>query len=93
MPESFPPIAGAPALAHEDAPAYDRRWLLVDEGGAWLDAARAPRLAQLNLALRFGYLVIRAPGMLRLDVPLEVIEDDGEAHLKIVEFLDGLKVI
>ena len=23
----------------------------------------------------------------------EVIEDDGEAHLKIVEFLDGLKVL
>ncbi len=69
------PIAGGPAL--NDAVAYDRRWLIVDQTDAWLDPGRAPRLAQLELSLRFGYLVIRAPGMLRLDVPLDVIEDDA----------------
>jgi uncharacterized protein YcbX len=74
--ESFHPIAGSAALAHEDARDYDRRWLLVDGDNAWLDGARAPRLAELDLSLRFGYLVIRAPGMLRLDLPLDVIEDD-----------------
>lgn len=76
MSDAFQPIAGASVVAHEDAHAYDRRWLLVDPAGAWLDRAQAPRLAELDLALRFGYLVIRAPGMLRLDIPLDVIEDD-----------------
>jgi len=26
--------------------------------------------------LRYGYLTLRAPGMLRMDIPLEVEEDD-----------------
>lgn len=72
------PIAGGPAL--HDAEAYDRRWLIVDQADAWLDTGRAPRLEQLELSLRFGYLVIKAPGMLRLDVPLDVIEDDASVE-------------
>lgn len=72
----FQPIAGGAALVHDDAAAYDRRWLLVDDQGHWLSRAQAPKLADLDLSLRFGYLVIRAPGMLRLDIPLDVIEDD-----------------
>ncbi len=72
----FQPIAGAAPLAGEAARPYDRRWLAVDDQDRWLDAGRAPGLAGLEISLRFGYLVIRAPGMLRLDVPLDVIEDD-----------------
>jgi hypothetical protein len=72
------PIAGAAAVA--DASAYDRRWLVVDSAHAWLSPAQAPRLEQLELSLRFGYLVVRAPGMLRLDVPLDVIEDDASVE-------------
>ncbi|MGB6243176.1 MAG: MOSC N-terminal beta barrel domain-containing protein [Castellaniella sp.] len=68
------PIAGGPAL--NEAGDYDRRWLIVDQADVWLDSGQAPRLGQLELTLRFGYLVIKAPGMLRLDVPLDVIEDD-----------------
>lgn len=72
----FQPIAGAAVLADETARPYDHRWLMVDAQDRWLDADRAPGLARLELSLRFGYLVIRADGMLRLDVPLDVIEDD-----------------
>ncbi|WP_322997759.1 MOSC N-terminal beta barrel domain-containing protein [Castellaniella sp.] len=72
------PIAGGPAL--EDAGAYDRRWLVVDPEHAWLSLDQAPRLGLLELSLRFGYLVVRAPGMLRLDVPLDVIEDDASVE-------------
>ncbi|MGB6009607.1 MOSC N-terminal beta barrel domain-containing protein [Castellaniella sp.] len=72
------PIAGGPALA--DAGAYDRRWLVVDPAHAWLSPDQAPRLGQLELSLRFGYLVVRASGMLRLDVPLDVIEDDASVE-------------
>ena len=28
------------------------------------------------MSVRFGYLVVRAPGMLRMDIPIDVIEDD-----------------
>ncbi|MHA3903908.1 MOSC N-terminal beta barrel domain-containing protein [Castellaniella sp. WN] len=77
---AFQPIAGAIVLADEAARAYDRRWLAVDDQDRWLDANRAPGLAGLEIGLRFGYLVIRAPGMLRLDVPLDVIEDDDSVE-------------
>lgn len=33
-------------------------------------------MASVSVSLRFGYLVLQAPGMLRLDIPLDVIEDD-----------------
>uniref|UniRef100_UPI00333FF978 MOSC N-terminal beta barrel domain-containing protein n=1 Tax=Castellaniella defragrans TaxID=75697 RepID=UPI00333FF978 len=79
------PIAACQALDHPDAPAHDRRWLVVDEAGQWLDAARAEGLSRVEIGIRFGYLVLRAPGMLRLDIPLDVIEDDdsvvGEARV------------
>ncbi len=77
---SFQPIAGATPLAGGAARPYDRRWLAVDGQDRWLDAGRAPGLAGLEISLRFGYLVIRAPGMLRLDVPLDVIEDDDSVE-------------
>jgi len=73
------PIAGATPL-DEALADHDRRWLVVDSENAWLRPDRAPGLAELQLALRFGYLVIRAPGMLRLDIPLDVIEDDSSVE-------------
>jgi hypothetical protein len=36
-------------------------------------------LKQIELSIRFDYLVIRAPGMLRLDIPVDVLEDDEDA--------------
>ncbi|MGB7482637.1 MOSC N-terminal beta barrel domain-containing protein [Castellaniella ginsengisoli] len=77
---AYQPIAGAAALADEAAQSYDRRWLAVDDQDRWLEAGRAPGLGQLDISLRFGYLVIRAQGMLRLDVPLDVIEDDDSVE-------------
>ncbi|WP_084386713.1 MOSC N-terminal beta barrel domain-containing protein [Castellaniella caeni] len=76
------PIAGAAALAQAGAaaPACDHRWLVVDAQGRWLTAQQAAGLGALDLSLRFGYLVIRAPGMLRLDIPLDVIEDDDSVE-------------
>ena len=76
----FQAIAGGAALADEAARPYDRRWLVVDDQDRWLDADRAPGLAGLQISLRFGYLVLRAEGMLRLDVPLDVIEDDDSVE-------------
>lgn len=72
-------IAGCAALESTDYTAYDRRWLVVDETGRWLDGRRCPDLGLIEVSVRFGYLVMRAPGMLRMDIPMDVIEDDDSA--------------
>ncbi|WP_345796106.1 MOSC N-terminal beta barrel domain-containing protein [Castellaniella sp. MT123] len=80
IPYDAQPIAGSKGLPDADAQAYDRRWLVVDGQSHWLNRDQAPRLGELDLSLRFGYLVVRAPGMLRLDIPLDVIEDDDSVE-------------
>ncbi|AHG65291.1 MOSC N-terminal beta barrel domain-containing protein [Advenella mimigardefordensis] len=74
----FQPIYQCPAIAGPVKPAAQLRWLLVDEQSQALDR-NDPTLQQIELSVRFDYLVIRAPGMLRLDIPVDVLEDDEEA--------------
>lgn len=87
------PIAGASALTDDKASPYDRRWLLADPEGMWLAADRAPGLTKLDLSLRFGYLVVRAPGMLRLDVPLDVIEDDASVECPVAVGAQSVRAV
>jgi len=76
------PIAACGGVSDADAASYDRRWLVVDDKGAWLARTHGDALAGIEVGLRFGYLVVRAPGMLRLDIPLDVIEDDDSVRRK-----------
>lgn len=71
---NFQPIAAAASINDADAKNYHLNWLVVDGKDNWLN--QEPKLQQLELSLRFGYLVVKAAGMLRLDIPLDVIEDD-----------------
>ena len=70
------PLIGAAGTDEAQAAAYDGRWLVVDADNRWLSARACPALAGISVSLRFGYLVLKAPGMLRMDIPLDVIEDD-----------------
>ena len=72
------PILHCPAVERDLDKVYQGRWLLLNAQGEIIDANH-PKLAQMNLAVKFSYLVIRAPEMLRLDIPLDVIEDDESA--------------
>lgn len=72
--QSFP-LVGAAAVCDAAALPYDGRWRLQEATGQ-IVAAGEPALAAVAVSLRFGYLVVQAPGMLRLDIPLDVIEDD-----------------
>ncbi len=72
----FFPVVGCAGLERRQAADYHQRWFLVDAEGHWLSAARCAALAQVVTELKFGALVLRAPGMLRVDIPLDVIEDD-----------------
>lgn len=69
------PVPGAQGVEAESARAYDARWRVLDESGRALGTDE-PALASISVALEFGYLVLRAPGMLRLGMPLDVLEDD-----------------
>lgn len=72
----YQPIAYATAIKDSDASNYHRNWLLVDNADSLLDNNKLAKLSDLDISIKFGYLVIRADGMLRLDIPLDVIEDD-----------------
>lgn len=74
------PIESCAGIDNPDAAAYHRRWFVVDPEGRWLSRHEQPGLAQVEATLRYGYLVIRAPGMLRMDIPLDVIEDDDSVR-------------
>lgn len=77
MTEPIFPIDGCgPLTAGEDAAKYDGQWLLVTPEWEALDVDEFPMLEQVTMELRLGYLVITAPGMLRLDLVPDVIEDD-----------------
>jgi uncharacterized protein YcbX len=49
---------------------YDRRWMLVDDGGVFLSQREHPRLALIRPELEPDRLVLRAPGAADLELPL-----------------------
>ncbi|MFV9474881.1 hypothetical protein ACM5Q9_10725 [Advenella sp. RU8] len=73
----FTPVFSCVAINEAVQPAYQNRWFLVDENHRVLEDMS--KTSELALSIRFAYLVFRAPGMLRLDIPMEVLEDDEEA--------------
>lgn len=70
------PVVGCAGLERRQAADYHQRWFVVDADGRWLSAERCPALLNVVTEIKMGALVLRAPGMLRLDIPLDVIEDD-----------------
>jgi hypothetical protein len=80
----YQPLAGCGELADPAAAPYDRRWLVVNSGNQWLSRERCPRLADIQAEMRPGYLVLRAPGVPRLDIPLDIIEDDDTAQYQLL---------
>ncbi len=49
---------------------YDREWMVVDVNGACLTQREHPRMALIQPTLNATTLELRAPGMLRLEIPL-----------------------
>ena len=56
---------GATGLLH------DRRWMLVDEAGKFMSQRRHPRMALISPRFTPDRLVVTAPGMPDLEVPLD----------------------
>lgn len=55
---------------------YDRKWMLVDDGGQFISQRSVPKMALIKTALDNDQLVLEAPGMTRLSLPLN--PGDGE---------------
>ncbi|MYN29556.1 MOSC domain-containing protein [Duganella levis] len=49
---------------------YDREWMVVDSNGACLTQREYPRMALITPTIKATTLELRAPGMLRLEIPL-----------------------
>jgi uncharacterized protein len=50
---------------------HDRRWMLVDETGCFMSQRRFPRMALVGVRIEPDHLVVDAPGMPSLEVPLQ----------------------
>ncbi len=57
---------------------YDREWMVVDEQGHFLTQREHPRLATIVPRLKAEVLEVRAPGMLRLEIPLGLPDPEHE---------------
>lgn len=78
------PVAACRGTTNADAAAYDKRWLVVDDTGHWLGQSHCEKLADVEVQVGLGFLVLRAEGMLRLDIPLDVIEDDDSVRRQVL---------
>lgn len=71
------PIKSAGGIALQEATLddrgieYDRRWMLVDESGRFMSQRRYPRMALISTRLTTEHLVVEAPEMPPLSLPLQ----------------------
>ena len=57
---------------------YDREWMVIDEQGRFLTQREHPRMALISPRLKSDVLELRAPGMLRLEIPLGLPDPEHE---------------
>jgi uncharacterized protein YcbX len=57
---------------------YDREWMVVDARGEFLTQREHPKMALIKPRIKADTLELRAPGMLPLDIPLD-LPDPGHA--------------
>jgi uncharacterized protein YcbX len=55
---------------------HDRRWMLVDETGGFLSQRAHPRMALVSVRISSERLIVGAPGMPDLEVPLQPDTED-----------------
>jgi uncharacterized protein len=49
---------------------HDRRWMLVDETGEFMSQRAHPRMALISIRFSAEHLILGAPGMPDLEIPL-----------------------
>jgi uncharacterized protein YcbX len=62
---------------------YDREWMVVDADGEFLTQRECPKLALITPRIKADTLELRAPGMLRLEIPLDLPDPDDAPTLDV----------
>ncbi|MFC7289356.1 MOSC domain-containing protein [Herminiimonas glaciei] len=62
---------------------YDREWMIVDENGDALTQREYPKMALIAPRIKADTLELRAPGMLRLEVPLGLPAPEDEKLIRV----------
>ncbi|MEZ2722214.1 MOSC N-terminal beta barrel domain-containing protein [Paenalcaligenes hominis] len=76
------PILFGPTMSLD--PCYANQWFLTDEQANMLTASDCAALANIELHTKLGQLQVRAAGMLRLELMLDVIEDDDSVRTQAI---------
>ena len=90
---TYYPVIGCQGTTRDAARPYDARWFLTDVEGNALTSADHAALQTVMADIKFGFLALTAKGMLRLDIMLDVIEDDESVQT--IAYLNGspIKVV
>lgn len=70
---------------------YDREWMVVDSQGGFMTQRDYPKMALITPCLKSDTLELRAPGMLRLEIPLDLPHPDDEQTLQVRVWNDTVK--
>jgi uncharacterized protein YcbX len=70
---------------------YDREWMVVDAQGDFLTQREYPRMALITPRLKADTLELRAPGMLRLEIPLDLPDPELAPTLMVQVWDDSVK--
>jgi uncharacterized protein YcbX len=70
---------------------YDREWMVVDANGQFLTQREFPKMALIKPRLTTDMLELRAPGMLRLDIPLDLPDPDTAQTINVQVWEDSVQ--
>ena len=62
---------------------FDREWMVVDLQGQFLSQREYPAMALITPRIKSDTLELRAPGMLRLEIPLDLPDPETAATLQV----------
>jgi uncharacterized protein YcbX len=70
---------------------YDREWMVIDEQGRCLTQREHPRMALVAPRIKNDTLELRAPGMLRLEIPLGLPSPEDERTREVTVWDDKVQ--
>lgn len=76
----YQPLVYAPGLTDSRAEKYHHTWFLCDPDRQALPASELAALQEMEVSIYLGRLRLKAPGMLSLELLLDVIEDDDSVR-------------
>src|SRR3954453_21954272 len=71
---------------------YDREWMVVNADGVSLTQREYPQLATVTPRIKPDTLELRAPGMMRLEIPLGLPDPDEAPTLNVRVWYDNVRV-